>query len=319
MKRRAFIKKSIITSTTISQFPHFWIKNIAAQEHQIKITLLQTNDTHSRIDPFPMDGGRNQGMGGIARRATVIEQIRRENPYTLLLDAGDVLQGTPYFNLFKGKLEYLTMSKCSYDATTLGNHEFDNGVESLVDALSYAKFDIVNCNYNFSDSPLSHKVKTYITRQVGPIKIGITGIGINFTDLVLPKNHQGITYEDPFKPLQSVVNYLRKDGDCNLIVVLSHLGYKPYDNRPGDTDIAQRVKGIDWIVSGHSHTFMHEPDEYISREGKVTRILQVGFAGILLGKTDFIFQGKDLLAVKTENISVNPTIPNLFATDNVLS
>jgi 5'-nucleotidase len=308
VKRGEFIRQGVM-AIGLCQFPHFWVKTAAAVKSGFKITLLQTNDTHSRIDPFPLDGGRHQGLGGIARRASLIKKIRDENPYTLLVDAGDVLQGTPYFNMFKGKLEYLTMSRCIYDATTLGNHEFDSGIETLANALNYANFDIVNCNYIFENSPLAEKVKTYLIKQLGPIKIGITGVGIDFFDLVLPKNHQGITYKEPFEPLQVQVNFLKKKCQCDLILVLSHLGYKPVKDRPGDTDIAQNVKGIDWIVSGHTHIFMEKPEKFVSSDGQVTRILQVGFGGIVLGKTDFYFEGRDLLAVKTDNLVVQPELP----------
>ncbi|HFE64792.1 hypothetical protein B1H10_00210 [candidate division KSB1 bacterium 4484_188] len=307
MKRRDFLKTSVIAGAAVS-FPHLWIKNLQAGENRFKITVLQTNDTHSRIDPFPMDGGRYQGLGGIARRATLVKQVRKENPYTLLLDAGDVLQGTPYFNLFKGKVEYETMTKCGYQVSTLGNHEFDNGVSMLADALNYAKFDIVNCNYDFGETPLSRGVKTFVTTQIGPIKVGITGVGVHFTDLVAASNHKGVAYHKPFKPLQSVINYLRKDLGCTFIIVLSHLGYKPYQGNPGDTDLAYKVNGIDWIVGGHSHTFMDQPDVVKSKKGYTTRILQVGWAGILVGKTDFVFEGEKLISVNTRMMPVNETV-----------
>ena len=225
MKRRDFVRQGVM-AFGLGQFPYFWVKNASAKKIQTKITLLQTNDTHSRIEPLPMDGGKHQGLGGIARRAALIKKIREENPYTLLVDAGDVLQGTPYFNMFKGKLEYLTMSRCQYDATTLGNHEFDEGVDTLMKALAFANFDVVNCNYSLENSLLSLKVKTHLIKQLGPIKVGITGVGINFLDLVIPKNHQGITYKEPLESLQSQVNFLKEVCQCDFIVVLSHLGYK---------------------------------------------------------------------------------------------
>jgi 5'-nucleotidase len=252
-----------------------------------------------------MDGGRNEGLGGIARRATLVNRIRSQNPNTLLVDAGDVLQGTPYFNMFKGKVEYETMTQCGYDFSTLGNHEFDNGADSLAEVLQYAKFDIVNCNYDFGDSTLALAIKTYEIRQMGPIKIGITGVGIDFADLVAPKNHQGISYNHPYRRLQSVVTYLRRDLGCSLVVVLSHLGLRYDDPRPSDEEMAVKVNGIDWIVGGHTHTFMKEPLEILSKNRHTTRILQVGWAGILLGKTDFFFEGQKLVAVQTEPMLID--------------
>lgn len=304
MKRRDFIKNTALAAAAL-QFPHIWIQKARADTDLFKLTILQTNDTHSRIDPFPLDGGRNQGLGGIARRATLINRIRRQNPNTLLVDAGDVLQGTPYFNMYKGKIEYETMTRCHYDVSTLGNHEFDNGVDSLAEVLLYANFDIVNCNFDFGDSPLAPGIKTYITRQVGPIKVGITGVGIDFADLVAPKNHEGISFKHPYQPLQSIVTYLRRDLGCSLVVVLSHLGLRYKEPRPSDEEMAVRVNGVDWIVGGHTHTFMKEPLEILSKNRHTSRILQVGWAGIYLGKTDFYFDDQKLVAVKTDPIQVD--------------
>jgi 5'-nucleotidase len=318
MKRREFLRNSLVLGAA-TQFPHLWIKNLQAQANRFRITILQTNDTHSRIDPFPMDGGRNQGLGGIARRATLVNQFRKQNPNTLLLDGGDVLQGTPYFNIYKGKIEYQTMSLCNYDASTLGNHEFDNGVLSLTEALYQAKFPIVNCNYDLGETPLRPHIQTFVIRQMGPIKVGLTGVGIDFTDLVAPKNHKEISYSEPYKPLQSVVNYLRKDVGCSLVIVLSHLGYQYDELRPSDITLAEKVNGIDWIVGGHTHTFMKEPDVLVSKGGHTTRILQVGWAGILLGKTDITFEGQSIVAVETNMISVDHTVNESIALENLVS
>jgi 5'-nucleotidase len=307
MKRRDFIKTGLIAGTAI-QFPSIWIKNANAAQNRTRITLLQTNDTHSRIDPFPMDGGRNQGKGGIARRAALVKKIRQSNPNTLLVDAGDVFQGTPYFNLYKGKVEYQTMSKCGYDFGTLGNHEFDNGVDSLLDAMQYANFEFVNCNYDFGDTALKSRVKTFSTRQIGRVKVGITGVGIEFTDLVAEPNHVGVSYHEPEKPLQTMVDYMRKQLGCSLVVVLSHLGYQGHGVQPGDIDLAGAVNGIDWIVGGHTHTFMHEPELVTSKNGYTTRVLQVGWAGLILGKSDLIFEGEKLVAVNTENVTIDSDI-----------
>lgn len=308
MKRREFLRTGVVAGAAL-QFPHLWIKNSLANPRRIRISLLQTNDTHSRIDPFPMDGSRNQGLGGIARRATLVERIRRQNPFTLLVDAGDTFQGTPYFNLFKGRVEYVTMSACGYDAATPGNHEFDNGVVALSDVLQYAKFEMVNCNFDFGDSPIAPLMKTFITRKFSGLTVGITGVGIDFTDLVAAKNHQGVEYSEPYEPLQSVVNYLRKDLRCSLIVVLSHLGYKYSDERADDVKLAHQVDGIDWIVGGHTHTFMDEPEVIISDGGYTTRVLQVGWAGILLGKTDFVFEYENLVAVENQIFTVDADLP----------
>lgn len=312
MKRRDFIKTAILAGASL-QFPSVWTNKLPAQDNLIKITILQTNDTHSRIDPFPMDGGRHQGCGGIARRATLVKQVRELNPNTLLLDAGDVFLGTPYFNFYKGKIEYLTMSKCQYDASTLGNHEFDIGVEALVSALNYANFPIINCNYDFGNTTLNPIVKTSITKQLSSIKIGITGVGIGFTDLVTLNNHKGIVYRCPVKSLKKEIKYLRNDLGCDFIVVLSHLGYKYEDDKVSDQVIASKVDGIDWIIGGHTHTFMGQPELIVSEGGYETRILQVGFGGILLGKSDFYFEGKKLVHTETTMMEINSEVEDSIA------
>jgi 5'-nucleotidase len=305
MKRRQFLKKVLLAGASFSA-PHIWLKKSLADEGLFKITLLQTNDTHSRIDPFPLDGGKYQGMGGIARRSSIIKKIRQGNPNTLLVDAGDTLQGTPYFNLYGGRVEFETMTECGYDVSTLGNHEFDNGVNALANILQYAKFDMVNCNYTLNSTPLSSLIKLYTVKEVEHITVGITGVGIDFVDLVARKNHQGVTYLAPFQELQSVVDHLRHQLGCQLVVVLSHLGYQYDDDKiPSDIQLANRVSGIDWIVGGHTHTFIERPVRVKSVSGHSTHILQVGWAGIILGKTDFYFRNDHLVNVDSNRIPVN--------------
>jgi 5'-nucleotidase len=316
MKRRDFVRQGLIAGSACL-FPHLWIKQVKAQKRVDRITILQTNDTHSRIDPFPLDGGKNQGLGGMSRRAALVERIRQQNPNVLLLDGGDVLQGTPYYNLYKGRVEYETMTACGYDASTLGNHEFDSGVDSLANALSYAKFDILNCNYDFGKSMLRPFIKTFATRQIGAIKVGITGVGIDFADLVAEQNHLGINYHHPYKSLQSVVSYLRKDQQCQLVVVLSHLGYKYKEQQPSDVEMASEVHGIDWIVGGHTHTFLNQPEVVVSGHGHVCRILQVGWGGVILGKSDLYFEDQQLTEVRTDCIRLDSITAENFLSENL--
>ena len=316
MKRRDFVRQGLMAGSACF-FPHLWIRKARAQKRVDRITILQTNDTHSRIDPFPLDGGKNQGLGGMSRRAALVERIRQQNPNVLLLDGGDVLQGSPYYNLYKGRVEYETMTACGYDASTLGNHEFDSGVDSLANALSYAKFDILNCNYDFGKSILRPFIKTFSIRQIGAIKVGITGVGIDFADLVAEQNHQGINYHHSYKSLQSVVSYLRKDQQCQLVIVLSHLGYKYEEQRPSDVEMASEVNGIDWIVGGHTHTFMNEPEVVVSKHGHFCRILQVGWGGVILGKSDLYFEDQKLAGVHSDCIRVDSLIAEKFLSENL--
>src|SRR5437762_12753334 len=160
------------------------------------ITILNTNDTHSQIDPILENEKVYAGKGGVARRATLVRRVRKENPNTLLIDAGDVLQGTPYFNFYKGEVEYKAMSMIGYDAGTIGNHEFDNGVESLAKAMSFANFDIVSSNYDVRGSALENRVKTQVVKEVGGVRIGLFGLGISPSGLITPDNFMPLTSHD---------------------------------------------------------------------------------------------------------------------------
>src|SRR5690606_26885779 len=184
VNRRQFIKKSVALGALISLGNLH--QDVLANSKEIQLTILHTNDVHSRIEPFPMDGSRNQGLGGVARRSTLIQQIRYEEKNVLLLDSGDMFQGTPYFNLFGGKLELELMSKMGYDAGTFGNHEFDNGLPGILKHFESANFPFLTANYDFSGTILEGKTKDYIVLRRGGLRIGITGVGVNIEGLVDP-------------------------------------------------------------------------------------------------------------------------------------
>lgn len=263
------------------------------------ITILHTNDTHSQIDPLPANDKLFAGKGGVARRATLVKRIRQENPNTLLIDAGDVFQGTPYFNFYKGEVEYKAMSEIGYDAGTLGNHEFDNGVEALAAAMAFAKFDLVSANYDVKGTPLESRVKRYVVREVGGVRIGLFGLGISPAGLITPANFKGVTFRDPVLAAREVVKILRGTERCSLIVGMSHLGYFPESRkgRVGDSQVAMQVNGIDFIASGHTHTFMDQPVSVKQPSGKETLIFQVGKSGVYVGRVDFtIRRGKVVAA-----------------------
>jgi 5'-nucleotidase len=256
------------------------------------ITILHTNDTHSQIDPLPDNDKTYPNKGGVARRATLVKRVRQENPNTLLIDAGDVLQGTPYFNFFKGEVEYKAMSAIGYDVGTLGNHEFDNGVEALAAALKFAKFDLVSTNYDVRGTALEAIVKPYVVRTVGGVRIGLFGLGVSPVALITPANFTGITYLDPVESARKVVETLRGRERCQMVVVMSHLGYyeKPREGQIGDAQVAAQVDGIDFIASGHTHTFMEKPVMVKQPCGRETMIFQVGRSGIYVGRVDFTFR-----------------------------
>ena len=252
------------------------------------ITILHTNDTHSQIDPLPENDRQNPGTGGVARRATLVRRIRKENPHTLLIDAGDQFQGTPYFNFFRGEVEYKAMSMIGYDAATLGNHEFDNGVEALAAAMKFANFDFVSANYDVRGTPLESRVKPYMVRVLGGVRVGLFGLGISPTNLITPENFKGVKFIDPIKAAAETVRTLRQKERCTLVVAMTHLGYyaNPREGEVGDSQVAAKVDGIDFIASGHTHTFMKTPVLVKTPNGKDTIIFQVGKSGINVGRVD---------------------------------
>ena len=262
---------------------------LALRRGETLVTFLHTNDTHSQIDPLPPNDRLYPGKGGVARRATLIKRIRRQNPNTLLIDAGDVCQGTPYFNFYRGEVEYKAMSAIGYDVGTLGNHEFDNGVEALAAALKFANFDLVSANYDVKGTALESRVKRYVVRNVGGVRVGLFGLGISPVGLITPANFKGVTYQDPVGAARDVVTTLREKEHCTLVVGMSHLGYypEPKEHEIGDSQVAAQVDGIDFIASGHTHTFMEQPVSVKQPAGNETLIFQVGKSGIFVGRVDF--------------------------------
>lgn len=283
---------TVFTGTLLGSargFPACGTERLSRSPADTVITILHTNDTHSQIDPLPANDRVYPGKGGVARRATLVKRVRRENPNTLLVDAGDAFQGTPYFNFFKGEVEYKAMSAIGYDVGTLGNHEFDNGVDGLVAALKFAKFDLVSTNYDVRGTPLEGLVKQYVVRTVGGVRVGLFGLGISPVALITPANFKGITFRDPVETSRRIVKVLRQDERCDLVVAMSHLGYyaAPRDGTIGDSQVAEHVDGIDFIASGHTHTFMEKPEIVNQPSGGKTWIFQVGRSGIYVGRVDF--------------------------------
>lgn len=272
------------TAKAAAFFQHEEIKNQ-------KLTILHTNDTHSRIEPFPMDGGRNQGLGGIARRAHIVKEIRKESPNVLLLDAGDMFQGTPYFNFFKGEVELKLMSQLKYDAGTIGNHEFDGGLDNLKYQFeSNALFPIINANYDFSDTIMKGVTKPYQIFQVGNMKIGVTGVGVELAGLVPQTLYLDTQYLDPIAQANKYADILKNDYKCDYVICLSHLGYAYEHGQVCDLHLAAQTSNIDLILGGHTHTFLEKPVFIKNKKGKAVGITQVGWAGIWLGRIDLLIE-----------------------------
>jgi 5'-nucleotidase len=289
LNRRKFITQSALTTGALLIGSTF-TQAASLFESSHKLTILHTNDTHSRIDPFPMDGSRNQGLGGVAARAQLIKQIRNHEEHVLLLDAGDIFQGTPYFNIYKGEPEIKAMASMGYDAATIGNHDFDAGLENLAMQLQrHASFPMVVSNYDFNDTPMENHYQPYRIFKKGALKIGVLGVGIALEGLV-PTNLFGNTkYLDPIQQANRYAAELKRN-DCDLIICLSHLGYKYDDNRLSDINFVKETENIDLIIGGHTHTFLDAPVVVKNKKGQDVLINQVGFAGIQLGRLDFIFE-----------------------------
>lgn len=228
-------------------------------------------------------------MGGVARRASLIETIRKESPNVLLLDAGDIFQGTPYFNYYGGELEFKLMSMMQYDASTIGNHDFDNGVDGLYAQMPFAKFEFLSANYDFKNTMMDGLVKPYKIFNKNGIKVGVFGIGIELDGLVDKRNYKETVYNDPVETSQEMVRILKKEQKCDLIICLSHLGYN-YKNEPNtisDLKLAALTEDIDLIIGGHTHTFLDKPTVVKNRIGEEVLVNQVGCYGINLGRIDF--------------------------------
>ena len=290
MNRKEFLKW--VSMSSLMPFSAFAFE--AEQGKKLRrITVLHTNDTHARIDPFPKNHPQYANLGGFARRASFVKQVRNENKHTLLLDAGDVFQGTPYFNMYKGKLDYKLMSDLKYDATTLGNHEFDNGVDGLVDSMSALNFPVLVSNLWIQRDDLKEKVLNYMIKEVNGVRIGLFGITLDFPGLVIESNHVGVSYRDPISVAQGISRNLKNYLKCDYVICLSHLGYEYPDSRPSDLVLANAQNDIDMIIGGHTHTFLPEPTVIKKSNGKSVIVNQVGFAGINVGRLDLFFNEKN--------------------------
>lgn len=304
MKRRDFIQKTVAGSALLS------VGGLSLSSFNTlkstKITILHTNDVHSHIDPFPAEHPKNPNQGGVAKRATLVEKIRNEEPNVLLLDAGDIFQGTPYFNYYGGELEFKLMSMMNYDLATMGNHDFDNGIDGFYAQLPHAKFDFVSANYDFKNTVLDEIVKPYKVFKRDGVRIGVFGLGVELDGLVDKKLYKETVYNDPIDIAKDTVKKLKENEKCELVICLSHLGYK-YKNEPNkvcDITLAKMTKDIDLIIGGHTHTFLDKPTIEYNSENKPVLVNQVGCYGINLGRVDFYLSNDKKYDSLTQNIII---------------
>ena len=252
-----------------------------AQDKQILI--LHTNDMHSRIEPFSEHHAEKlvAGKAGMVRRANFVEQQRKVHKNVLLFDSGDFSQGTPYYNLFKGEVEIQMMNAMKYDAATIGNHEFDFGLENMARLFKMAKFPIVCCNYGVSGTVLDGLVKDYVVLNRDGVRVGVFGVSPKMLGLVSKANFADVRMKDPVEEAQRVVDILRNVEKCDLVVCLSHLGWK--SGQMDDIKLIQNTRGIDVVCGGHSHTFFDKPKTVKNLDGKDVYVSQMGKHGAFVG------------------------------------
>lgn len=264
---------------------------VAAQQ-SVGLNILQTSDTHSRIEPIsPHAADQSAGKGGVLRRVAFVEHYRAEHPGVLLFDCGDISQGTPYYNMFKGELEVKMMNLMKYDAMTIGNHEFDFGLENMARLFCLASFPVVCANYDVSSTVLEGLVKPYVVLQREGLRIGVFGLSPRLEGLVQASNCQGVVYRDPIAAARETVEILRGREHCDVVICLSHLGMLGVASEvPGDEALATGTSGIDVILGGHSHTFMEHPAVLLNAEGREVPVMHTGKNGVYVGELKLILQ-----------------------------
>lgn len=291
VSRRTFIRQSAIAGGTLLALGKFPISAFAEDQGE-RLTILHTNDVHSWLFPFPDDDKRHPGQGGVEARAALISKIREAEKNVLLFDAGDIFQGTPYFNMFKGEPEIKAMSLMQYDAATMGNHDFDAGLDGFAKQLPHATFPFLTANYDFSGTVLEGKTIPYKIFNKGSLKIGVFGLGIQLYGLVSPEAYGGAHYHEPVAIAQELSAALKQKHHCDMVICLSHLGYKYNYHKVSDCVLAAETEHIDLIIGGHTHAFLDEPVLIQNRKGRDVIINQAGWAGVRLGRLDFVFNSK---------------------------
>ncbi len=263
---------------------------LLASDDFLTVTILHTNDIHSHIEPFDLFNPRYAGKGGLARISGLVKHIREKNRNTLLFDAGDMFQGTPYFNYFKGKLVLELMSAAGYDAATIGNHEFDNGLEGLLDSLPGVQFPFIISNYDFSDTPLAGKFPSWKIYRKAGIRIGVYGLGIELRGLVSQANYGNTVWLDPLVTAKRTEDFLKNEKKCDVVICLSHLGLRYRDKRVSDLVIAGETSYTDLIIGGHTHSLLKEPLLVKNKADNPVIVNQAWWGGLMVGQIDFIFE-----------------------------
>lgn len=308
MKRSVFLKQSFTAGAGLLLRP--WARRREAAVAPSMVTVLHTADTHSHIDPFPADHPHYPGLGGMARRAHLVQRLRAESSELLLLDSGDMFFGTPYFSRFGGEPELELMSRMGYTAATLGEHDFHNGVAGFERVMHKARFPLVVSNYDFGTTRLGLRVQPHLIRLCDGVKVGIFALGIGFEGILAPSRHIGVRHLDPLETARQMVFLLREYHRCHMVICLSHLGLDHLDNRPSDRKLAREVRGIDLILGGHSHLLLQQPEIIHHADETQTCISHAGHSGLSVVRMDFIFDGERRLVNSAhEPVALGPEAP----------
>tara|TARA_B100001057_G_scaffold412603_1_gene428768 strand:- start:3927 stop:4877 length:951 start_codon:yes stop_codon:yes gene_type:complete len=306
--RRNFIKKIVFGSLSITFLNSF---SLIKKRNKIKkITILHTNDIHSHIDSFPKNHSKYAERGGMRRIASMINKVRSKEQNVILIDAGDIFQGTPYFNKYKGSLELKIMSQMGYLASTMGNHDFDNGINGFNNVLHHANFPFICSNYDFSKTPLKNKTVKFLIKEIDGIKIGFFGLGIKLEGLVNKKSYGNTKYLDPIKTSEFWAEELKIKKKCDLVICISHLGHYYKDGKISDISIARQSKYIDLIIGGHTHTFLNKAKFIKNKENKDVIVNQAGWGALALGRIDLKLSNKNK---RIDELSANEILKKNYA------
>ena len=287
MKRNLYIYNKVVTRLVMGLLPFYLFAfsplDADAKKHK-QLVILHTNDTHSTIFPVEqnIDDKEIAGRGGYLRRVNMLKEQRQQHPDLLLFDSGDFSQGSGYYTLFKGEVEIGLMNQMGYDAVTIGNHEFDFGLDNLARIFRMANFPIVCSNYDCKGTVLEGLVKPYITLKRNGVKIGVFALSPALKGLVFDGNCQGITYLDPAETAQKYINFLRKQEKCDIVICISHLGWK--ESEYTDEMLLKGIEGCDLVLGGHTHTYMKQLEYAPDKTGKLIPVDQNGKHGAFIGK-----------------------------------
>ena len=287
MKRNLYIYNKVVTRLVMGLLPFYLFAfsplDADAKKHK-QLVILHTNDTHSTIFPVKqnIDDKEIAGRGGYLRRVNMLKEQRQQHPDLLLFDSGDFSQGSGYYTLFKGEVEIGLMNQMGYDAVTIGNHEFDFGLDNLARIFRMANFPIVCSNYDCKGTVLEGLVKPYITLKRNGVKIGVFALSPALKGLVFDGNCQGITYLDPAETAQKYIDILLKQEKCDIVICISHLGWK--ESEYTDEMLLKGIEGCDLVLGGHTHTYMKQLEYAPDKTGKLIPVDQNGKHGAFIGK-----------------------------------